>query len=298
MLYDLSNTVWEEHTYYPTPFNTQTACLFDVTYIIYNDVYNQSFEKIGLQNTNNGWCIVGVIEGESNYVELYNFSLGDWVETEYAPEWFEFGDTGDDLANPDLVNFMTKCVHYVLLSSLAGTDWQFDNTNIESLYNGLDWWIDFEFESNNNTYYHFQLTSVNVNNLEILYYDDSWDGTTVYSANNGWANNNYKSLHFIEDPNDMALTCLLASCATFIGFPPKPDVLINYSGNEIASLSQTGRKTLLTSYKYCFDNVEVVYTKSGITPTGSITLSSNGTFDVTNYASAVVALPDGNEVHY
>ena len=45
--------------------------------------------------------------------------------------------------------------------------------------------------------------------------------------------------------------------------------------------------------------VQVVGTHmGGITPTGTITLSSNGTFDVTDYASAIVSLPDGNGVYY
>ena len=45
--------------------------------------------------------------------------------------------------------------------------------------------------------------------------------------------------------------------------------------------------------------IQVVGTHmGGITPTGNITLSSNGTFDVTNYASAIVSLPDGNGVYY
>ena len=39
------------------------------------------------------------------------------------------------------------------------------------------------------------------------------------------------------------------------------DVSINYKGAEIASLDDSGMKTLLTSGKYCEDNIEVAYTK-------------------------------------
>ena len=42
------------------------------------------------------------------------------------------------------------------------------------------------------------------------------------------------------------------------------DVIINYEGNEIASMSASGTKTLLTAGKYCDDNIEVVYTQPSL----------------------------------
>ncbi len=41
------------------------------------------------------------------------------------------------------------------------------------------------------------------------------------------------------------------------------DVTINYEGNEIASMSASGTKTLLTQGKYCTDDIEVVYVSPG-----------------------------------
>lgn len=41
------------------------------------------------------------------------------------------------------------------------------------------------------------------------------------------------------------------------------DVTISYKGNEIASMSTTGVKTLLTSGAFCEDDITVAYTKSG-----------------------------------
>lgn len=41
------------------------------------------------------------------------------------------------------------------------------------------------------------------------------------------------------------------------------DVAINYKGNTIATMDASGMKTLLTSGKYCEDDLEVVYTKPG-----------------------------------
>ena len=41
------------------------------------------------------------------------------------------------------------------------------------------------------------------------------------------------------------------------------DVTITYAGNEIASMDDSGTKTLQTQGKYCTDNITVEYTKSG-----------------------------------
>lgn len=72
------------------------------------------------------------------------------------------------------------------------------------------------------------------------------------------------------------------------------DVTISYKGESIATMSASGTKTLQTQGKYCEDNITVQYTSpgsGGITPTGSITITDNGTYDVTDKASAIVNLP-------
>ena len=67
------------------------------------------------------------------------------------------------------------------------------------------------------------------------------------------------------------------------------DVSIKYKGEIIAEMSNSGNKTIKTSGKYCEDNITVEYTKSVATaPSGKIDIDKNGTYDVTNYASAVV----------
>ena len=69
------------------------------------------------------------------------------------------------------------------------------------------------------------------------------------------------------------------------------------SSNEVLQISaaSNGTKTLLTSGKYCDRNIEVnvnVPIPDGyIKPTGSKSITSNGTHDVTSVASAVVNVP-------
>ena len=46
------------------------------------------------------------------------------------------------------------------------------------------------------------------------------------------------------------------------------EIAINYKGNSIATMDASGTKTLLTSGKYCEANLEVVYTRPVIPPSG------------------------------
>ena len=106
------------------------------------------------------------------------------------------------------------------------------------------------------------------------------------------------------------------------------DVTINYKGEAIATMNASGTKTLLTEGKYCEDDIEIEYVKSGgggstlgtktitandtydasdddldgysqvtvnvpasAVDTGTKNINTNGTHDVTGYASADVSVP-------
>ena len=61
---------------------------------------------------------------------------------------------------------------------------------------------------------------------------------------------------------------------------------VSYKGNEIANF-ESGTKTLKTSCKYCEGDITIQST-GGITPSGSINITENGTYDVTHFETANV----------
>lgn len=63
--------------------------------------------------------------------------------------------------------------------------------------------------------------------------------------------------------------------------------MIKYTYKGVEHTVQGDTTTLTTSGKYCEDNISIE-ASGGITPTGTITITTDGTYDVTNYATADV----------
>lgn len=70
------------------------------------------------------------------------------------------------------------------------------------------------------------------------------------------------------------------------------DVTVKYKGAVIATVDSSGTKTLETSGKYCEGDIAVEYAKP--TPSGTKSITENGTYDVTNFAAAEVDVQPTN----
>lgn len=70
--------------------------------------------------------------------------------------------------------------------------------------------------------------------------------------------------------------------------------------NTQIDIAVNGTTTLATAGKYCDRNIDVnvAVPASGITPTGTKNITTNGTHDVTNYASAEVNVPTAQPTQF
>jgi hypothetical protein len=249
--YDLKNTLWVgyEHPYIPTS---------EVFYSVNFTVGEYTCTSIGIKNMGspNSYCLVVLPENESTYVILYSAATLDWLYS----DTFEFID-GDDIANVDLLHFMYSSFGY--LDDMAGSYWTWPSSETFEDPDGFG--RSFEFSANGTSYYGFYAIDG-----ELTYYPASGGSITAYDSTNGWASDDYKSLiavdawSYDQDVQNVLTNYMVA------GFLPAPDVIISYKGAEIATMSDSGTKTLQTQGKYCEGDIMVSYTKSGGGGGGSV----------------------------
>lgn len=71
---------------------------------------------------------------------------------------------------------------------------------------------------------------------------------------------------------------------------------------EVTDVVTPAEETYPPNYNFSMESTwtETEYSEGGggVTPTGSLTVDENGTYDVTEYATVEVELPDGNLVEY
>lgn len=140
------------------------------------------------------------------------------------------------------------------LTNLTGTTWKFNDT------------IDFSLISSNTTFninfiiFQSQATSLTIrpNDNELVCYVPGLDNVQIYY--NGWSNEDWKIISITggTDATNSNLITWLKANATWTNQPQ--GVFVSYSGSEIAAMEESGTKTLLTSGKYCTDDITVVYT--------------------------------------
>lgn len=71
------------------------------------------------------------------------------------------------------------------------------------------------------------------------------------------------------------------------------NVTVKYKGAAIATMDSSGTKTMKTSGKYCEGDIVVEYTEKP-TPSGTKSITENGTYDVTEFAAAEVDVQPTN----
>lgn len=143
------------------------------------------------------------------------------------------------------------------LTNLTGTTWKFNDT------------IDFSLISSNTTFninftiFSMQATSLTIrpNDNELVCYIPSLESNVQLYNGTSWPQEDWKIISITDgtDATNSTLINWLKANATWTNQPE--GVFVSYSGSEITSMEESGTKTLLTSGKYCEDNIVVEYTK-------------------------------------
>ena len=144
------------------------------------------------------------------------------------------------------------------LTDLTGTEWVFNDvldTEEQNVVYALN------FQSNNENFTQLQLYHTSTYPNEMRYRTSSTNMKYVYE--NGWSYPLYKTISITDgaDATNSTLITWLKANATWTNQPE--GVSISYAGNEIASMSASGTKTLNTAGMYCTSDITIDYTRPG-----------------------------------
>lgn len=144
------------------------------------------------------------------------------------------------------------------VSDLTGTTWLINGTFTEPA-STIDAYINF--------------ISNSANFVEIKIYDGSEPGSEqsiryttqdqdpIIVCEQGWTDEAYRTIAITggEDATNSSLITWLENNATQV--VQTGDVIVSYAGADIATMSDSGTKTLKTQGKYCTDDITIEYTK-------------------------------------
>ena len=143
------------------------------------------------------------------------------------------------------------------VTDLTGTTWLINSTTTTP---SSTIWKSINFTSNSMSFDAITIYDDMDNEQVIAYRGAEEFPTIVYSW--GWTNEAYRTIVITggADATDQTLIAWLEANAENIT-PATPDVVISYNGSEIASMTESGAKTLKTGGKYCANDITVAYTK-------------------------------------
>lgn len=138
-------------------------------------------------------------------------------------------------------------------TDLSNTKWLFNESpstypETSTRYNPLN------FSASNGNIY----TSIRFNPLVGIFFGS----TQVYDVSTDeWIDEAYRTIEI--SGGTAATNADLIALMQANAVQQMPDISVVYKGSTIAKMSSSGTKTLLTSGKYCEDNITIEYTKSG-----------------------------------
>lgn len=241
--YNLAQTLWCGRE---APYISTSESSYSVNFTIDESNYT----AIGIKNMGspNGYCLVATPENSSTPEILYSSGTMSWPSG--APYISFVG--GEDIANSDLLDLANTCFW---ATDLSNSCWRWSDSCTFQDYVS----VNCEFTSGGASYY-----SIEGNEGYLYYTDAQYQQVTVYDDNNGgWVSDDYKTITIVDTWGyDEDVDSALRQDASMMFLDP-PDVIISYKGAEIATMSDSGTKTLQTQGKYCEGDIVVSYTKSG-----------------------------------